>query len=106
MASTAGRPELPWPGPRLVTALMTVLSSCTRHGPASGSSGASLQGHVPIMPLGPARDAMGYQIRRLVSDPDDTHADLPGPGATFRAVEPLGTIGRVPYGFDPLLTGK
>jgi hypothetical protein len=38
MASTAGRPELPWSGLRLVTALTTVLSNSTRHGPASGSS--------------------------------------------------------------------
>ena len=43
--------------------------------------GQLLQGHVPIMALGPAWDAMSYQIRSLVSDPDDTDADLPGPGA-------------------------
>ena len=40
-ASTAGRPELLRPGPRVTTALTTVLSNSTRHGPASGSSGAN-----------------------------------------------------------------
>jgi hypothetical protein len=30
------------------------------------------------------------QIRSLVSDPDDPDADLPGPDAALRAVEPLG----------------
>ena len=54
------------------------------HAPRSGFGlfrGQLLQGHVPIMALGPAWDAMSYQIRSLVSDPDDTDADLPGPGA-------------------------
>jgi len=40
------------------------------------------------------------QIRNLVSDPDDTDADLPGPDAALRAVEPLDDDRPRPNGFQ------
>jgi hypothetical protein len=40
-ARTTGRRGVPWPGSRRVIVSTTVLSSSARHGPASGSSGAS-----------------------------------------------------------------
>src|SRR6266567_3488673 len=41
IARTTGRPATILPRPPRITASMTALSSSTRHGPASGSSGAS-----------------------------------------------------------------
>src|SRR4029077_3679512 len=67
-ASTAGRPELPWSGLRLVTALTTVLSNSTRHGPASGSSGASCKAMFSSCPAQPVEDDL---------------EQVPGPGIPF-----------------------
>ena len=81
MASTAGQPGLLRSGPGLVAALTSVLKGCTRHGPASGSSRASCKAMSPSCRS--ARPGTRcYQIRGLVSNPDDTDAELLGPRFT------------------------
>jgi hypothetical protein len=47
------------------------------------------------MPPSPARDAISHQVRRLVSDPDDTDDDLPVRVQPFEPSSHLATIGRV-----------
>jgi hypothetical protein len=54
----------------------------------------------PPSRVAPMWHGQQLQIRNLVSDPDDTDADLPGPDAALRAVEPLDDDRPRPNGFQ------
>ena len=54
----------------------------------------------PPSRVAPMWHGQHLQIRNLVSDPDDTDADLPGPDAALRAVEPLDDDRPRPNGFQ------
>ena len=66
MARTTGRLRVALPGSRRVIAASRVLSSSARHGPASGSSGASCKA-IQALPPAPARTMIDLRRAEAVA---------------------------------------